>query len=123
MSLSPKDSNKTLVIAIPITGGRLCAHFGHSEWFALLEVDTASGQILSSRQLDPPVHQPGVLPRWLNDQGVNLVIVGGIGRRAQSIFAEQGIEIIVGAPAGSPEDIVRSYLDGNLQLGDNICDH
>jgi len=123
MSSSQKDSNKTLVIAIPVTGGRLCTHFGHSEWFALLEVDTASRQILNSRQLDPPVHQPGVLPRWLNDQGVNLVIVGGIGRRAQSIFAEQGIEIIVGAPAGSPEDIVRSYLDGNLQLGNNICDH
>lgn len=123
MSSSQKDSNKTLVIAIPVTGGRLCTHFGHSEWFALVDVDPASRQILNSRQLDPPVHQPGVLPRWLDSQGVNLVIAGGIGRRAQSMFAAQGIEVIVGAPAESPEDLVRSYLDGDLELGENVCDH
>jgi predicted Fe-Mo cluster-binding NifX family protein len=123
MSSGQKDSNNTLVIAIPVTGGRLCTHFGHSEWFALLDVDTASRQVLNSRQLDPPAHQPGVLPRWLNDQGVKLVIAGGMGRRAQGIFAEQGIEVIVGAPSESPRDVVRRYLDGSLELGENVCDH
>ena len=90
---------------------------------ALLDVDTAKRQMLNSGQLDPPVHQPGVLPRWLHEQGVNLVVAGGMGRRAQDIFAEQGIEVIVGAPAGRPEQIVRSYLDGTLQPGENVCDH
>ncbi len=123
MSSTRKDANKILVIAIPVTGGRLCTHFGHCEWFALVDVDTANRRILNSRQFEPPVHQPGVLPRWLHDQGVNLVVAGGMGRRAQSIFAEQGIEVLVGAPAEPPEHIVRSYLNGTLPLGENVCDH
>ena len=54
---------------------------------------------------------------------MNLVIAGGMGHRAQGIFAENGIEVIVGAPAEPPESIVQSYLDGNLQSGENLCDH
>ena len=123
MSSTERESGETLVIAIPVSGGRLCTHFGHSEWFMLLDVDTAQRQILNSRQLDPPGHQPGVLPRWLHNHGVNLVIAGGMGRRAQGLFAEQGIEVVVGAPSESPEGIVRSYLDGDLKVGENICDH
>lgn len=123
MSSSQEDSNRVLVIAIPVTGGLLCTHFGHCEWFALLEVDVANRQILNSRQLAPPAHQPGTLPRWLHQQGVNLVVAGGMGRRAQDIFDAQGIGVIIGAPAGRPDEIVRSYLDGTLRPGENICDH
>jgi ATP-binding protein involved in chromosome partitioning len=123
MSSTEKDSRSALVIAIPVADGRLCMHFGHCQQFALHDVDTASNEILNSRQLTPPVHQPGVLPRWLHDQGVKLVIAGGMGGRAQSIFSQHGIEVIVGAPAEPPEHIVRSYLDGKLQAGENICDH
>ncbi len=123
MLSTEKDSESALVIAIPVAGGQLCMHFGHCEQFALLDVDTASKEILNSRQLAPPVHQPGVLPRWLHEQGVNLIIAGGMGRRAQNIFAEQDIRVIVGVPAGSPESVVRAYLDDKLQSGENLCDH
>ena len=123
MSSTDKDSNSVQIIAIPIADGRLCMHFGHCEQFALLDVDTAQRTILNTRQMDPPPHEPGLLPRWLNEQGVKLVIAGGMGGRAQNIFAEQGIEVIVGAPADSPESLVRSYLDGSLSSGKNLCDH
>ena len=123
MSSTEKDSKSALVIAIPVAGGQLCMHFGQCEQFALLDVDTAGKEILNSRQLTPPAHEPGLLPRWLHDKGVNLVIAGGMGGRAQGIFAENGIEVVVGAPAEPPESIVRSYLDGKLQPGENICDH
>jgi predicted Fe-Mo cluster-binding NifX family protein len=98
-------------------------HFGHCEQFALLDVNLSEKRILNSRRLDPPAHQPGVLPRWLHDQGVNLVLAGGMGPRAQDIFAQHGIDVIVGVPSGAPDEIVQSYLDGNVQPGENICDH
>lgn len=122
MLSDPKDSNTNLVIAIPVTGGRLCTHFGHCEWFALFEVDTANKQVLSSRHLDPPIYQPGLLPRWLHNQGVNVVIAGGLGQKARSILGEHGIEVHVGAPVERPEGIIRDYLDGRLRLDDNVCD-
>jgi len=43
--------------------------------------------------------------------------------RAQELFAEQGISVSIGAPAGDPEEIVISYMNSVLELGSNICDH
>ena len=123
MSSTETDSKSAFVVAIPVAEGQLCMHFGHCEQFTLLDVDTADKEILNIRHLAPPPHEPGLLPRWLHEQGVSLVIAGGMGQRAQNIFAEQDIRVLVGVPAGEPESIVRAYLDNKLQSGNNLCDH
>jgi len=108
-------------IAIPTANGRLCPHFGHCETFAIATVE--GGAVKSIEMLAPPPHEPGALPRWLRDQGVSVVIAGGMGQRAQAFFGQFGIEVVVGAPADEPARIVRAYLDSALATGDNLCDH
>ena len=110
-------------IAIPTANGKLCMHFGHCETFALLEVDEAAKTIKTSTELDPPPHEPGVLPHWLAGQGADLVIAGGMGQRAQALFEEQNIKVVVGAPPEAPETLAAAWLAGTLQAGDNVCDH
>lgn len=110
-------------IAIPMADGKLCMHFGHCEQFAIVEVDDAAKSITATSYLTPPPHEPGVLPRWLHEQGANVIIAGGMGQRAQSLFAENGIKVVVGAPAGTPQDVASAYLTGTLQVGVNTCDH
>lgn len=110
-------------IAIPLAGGRLAMHFGHCEQFALVEADEATKEIKATSVLSPPPHEPGVLPRWLHEQGADVVIAGGMGQRAQQIFAQQGIRVVVGASADSPDAIAKAYLDGTLASGENLCDH
>lgn len=117
------QNNHKKTIAIPLADGRLCAHFGHCQQFALYEVDMDEQKICGSRKLDPPPHEPGLLPRWLHGENVQVVIAGGMGRRAQDIFRTQGIEVVVGATAEEPEKIVQAYLDSRLSLADNPCDH
>lgn len=112
-----------LKIAIPLAEGKLCMHFGHCEKFAVLDVDQASKKITNRTDLVPPPHAPGVLPVWLHENGVTMVIAGGMGQRAQQIFASNDIEVLVGAPADSPENLVAAYLAGTLKCGDNVCDH
>ena len=73
--------------------------------------------------LQPPGHQPGVLPQWLHEQGATVIIAGGMGQRAQQLFAQNGIEVVVGASAQSPEQLVEAYIKNALQTGENICDH
>jgi predicted Fe-Mo cluster-binding NifX family protein len=46
-----------------------------------------------------------------------------MGARAQGLFAENKIEVVVGAPAETPEALVAAYLDGKLKTGENVCDH
>ncbi len=89
----------------------------------MLEVDREQRRILSREMVTPPPHEPGVLPKWLHEQGANVIIAGGMGQRAQQIFASNDIEVLVGAPADSPENLVAAYLAGTLKCGDNVCDH
>lgn len=53
----------------------------------------------------------------------DVVIAGGMGRRAQQIFAENDIQVVVGAPADTPEELVTAHVNGTLQSGENVCDH
>lgn len=110
-------------IAIPLADGKLASHFGHCERFALLDVDVAAKLILAKEELTPPPHEPGLLPRWLAGKGANLIIAGGMGQRAQGLFAEQGIQVVVGAAAEMPEKLANAYLTGTLASGQNLCDH
>jgi ATP-binding protein involved in chromosome partitioning len=110
-------------IAMPLADGKLCAHFGHCQQFALLDVDEKTKKVTSKQMLTPPPHEPGVLPRWLHQQGANVIISGGMGQRAQQLFSENGIKVIVGAAAETPEKMVEDYLAGTLKTGTNLCDH
>lgn len=110
-------------IALPIADGTLAMHFGHCAQFALVDVDVAAKQVIKTEMVDAPEHQPGLLPRWLGERGANVIIAGGMGSRAQMLFAEQGIQVIVGAPADSLDNLVAAYLNDSLQSGANICDH
>ena len=114
------DGNR-LLIAIPTAGGKLCSHFGHCEQFALIE--TENGKIKGTSMLTPPQHEPGVLPKWLHENGAGVIIAGGMGASAQQLFDQNGIKVITGAPMDSPESLVHQYLSDNLLTGDNACDH
>jgi len=110
-------------IAIPLANGKLSMHFGHCERFALIDVDLDEKKILKREDVDAPPHEPGLLPKWLAERGANVIIAGGMGGRAQGLFAEAGIEVVVGAPSEMPERLVGDFLAGTLQLGGNLCDH
>lgn len=110
-------------IAVPTVEKRLAQHFGHCEEFALVDVDLDSHQVVNTEYVPAPAHQPGLLPRWLAEQNAHVIIAGGMGRRAQALFQEAGVEVVVGAPAEGPETIAQAYLDGTLDTGANLCDH
>ena len=107
--------------AIPLAEGKLTAHFGHCQEFALVEVEDS--QIKNKETLVPPPHEPGVLPKWLHEMGTNVIIAGGMGARALDLFAQNNVKVIVGASALTPEELVKQYLDNALTTGDNLCDH
>ncbi len=109
-------------IAIPVANGMLCPHFGHCDQFAVLDMDER-GNVISRRDETPPPHEPGVLPSWLHSLGVEHVIAGGMGSRAQGIFHENGITLTIGAPVAAPEELASAHMRGALAGGDNLCDH
>ena len=109
--------------AVPITDGKVAAHFGHCSHFALFDVDEETKVIVQKEVVSSPGHQPGVLPAWLAEEGVSAVIAGGMGSRAQALFNESHIEVVIGVLGDDPEKAVLDYIKGELATGDNICDH
>jgi predicted Fe-Mo cluster-binding NifX family protein len=98
-------------------------HFGHCEQLVLIEVEPDGKTIGKKQYLTSPPHEPGALPRWLQEQGATVIIAGGMGSRAQSLFSQNGIQVVIGAEGREPDAIVRSFLDGELETGANACDH
>jgi predicted Fe-Mo cluster-binding NifX family protein len=109
------------LFAIPTEDGKLCAHFGHCEKFAIVE--TEDQKVVNEEYLTPPGHQPGVYPQFLAQQGVSVIISGGMGMKAQQLFAQNNIEVCVGVNAESPKKLVEQYLKDQLKTGQNLCDH
>jgi Mrp family chromosome partitioning ATPase/predicted Fe-Mo cluster-binding NifX family protein len=115
-----KDAT-AMKIAIPIDEGRLTAHFGHASEFAIVQVENR--EIKKSISYPPPAHEPGVLPAWLHELGVSVIIAGGMGQKALSLFGQNGIKVVTGAPGLAPEELVQQYLSDTLVAGENVCDH
>ena len=109
--------------AVPVSGGVMSPHFGHCEQFALIDIDEQQKVITKKELVSSPEHQPGLLPTWLAEKGVNVVIAGGMGPRAQDIFQQNGIGVVIGAMESDPEKAVLNHLNGSLATGDNVCDH
>jgi ATP-binding protein involved in chromosome partitioning len=86
-------------------------------------VDVTSGTPVKTALVTPPPHEPGLLPRWLHEQGATVIIAGGMGQRAHQLFAQSDIKVVVGAPADTAENLVTAYLSGTLVSGQNACDH
>ena len=93
---------------------RVSGHFGRCPYFIIAEVD--NNQVTSATALANPYaqhHQPGQVPQFINQQGVNVMLSGGMGRRAVDFFNQFGIDVATGA-AGTVGQAVQAYLDGKL---------
>lgn len=111
----------TKMIAVPTSNGKLDGHFGHCKQFAMVQVDDKG--IKETKYIDAPPHQPGLLPRWLAERGATDIIAGGMGQRAINLFNERGVNVFVGAPALTPEELVEGFLNETLNFSANYCDH
>jgi ATP-binding protein involved in chromosome partitioning len=108
-------------IAVPVVNEELSMHFGHCEHFAIVDVE--NGEIKSINYYNPPQHAPGVYPQWLAQEGVNTIITGGMGVRAQELFTQNGIKVVFSGEIATPETLISKYLSGGLKESDNTCDH
>lgn len=105
-------------IAVASENKKITDHFGHCLNFNIYTAD--NGQIISIESIPNPGHRPGFLPRFLHDQGVNVIISGGMGGGAIDIFNENNIEVIVGA-SGDAEKAATEYLTGHLKSTGSVC--
>ena len=105
-------------IAISTDAGFVSAHFGRCPSFTIAEIE--EGKVLKIEEINNPGHQPAFLPNFLAEHGVKYIICGGMGRRAQDLFAEKEIIPIVGV-TGKIEEVIEKFVKGQLKEGESLC--
>jgi predicted Fe-Mo cluster-binding NifX family protein len=109
-------------IALPHEYGHVNQHFGRSREFAVIEADgekILSQKIISAESLQ---HNHEGLAGLMQKEGIDVVIVGGIGARALAPLKENGLEVITGA-SGKIAEVVGRYLRGELVSSTAVCSH
>lgn len=113
-------TQNTKKIAIAQDGSLVSQHFGHCMSYALFNF--ADGKMTRLPDLKSPAHEPGLLPRLLAAEGVNIVIAGGMGPKAIDLFDANGIEVILGA-SGDLGLVAEAFAKGTLLTGSSTCSH
>jgi predicted Fe-Mo cluster-binding NifX family protein len=114
-----------LKIAIPVVDGRLLGHLGETKQFALVEADEQRRVMVRMQVVAAPPHEPGSFPRWLREQGVQVLIVGhkGIGQRALDNLIHHGVEVRGGRPGAPVDALVVACFGGQLPRIREECGH
>ena len=105
-------------IAISTDKGNVSPHFGRCPTFTIVEI--ADGKIIKKEETPNPGHHPGFLPEFLKEKGVECIICGGMGPRAQSLFTQKKINVILGVE-GKINDVIDKLLKGELKGGESLC--
>jgi len=91
-------------VAISTDQGYVSAHFGRCSTYTVVEV--REGQMLSREEIANPGHQPGFLPQYLSEKGVNCIIV----------------ETIIGVQ-GTVDEVIEKFIKQDLEVGEDLCGH
>jgi predicted Fe-Mo cluster-binding NifX family protein len=106
-------------VAISTDADYVSPHFGRCPCFTIVEIE--EGKILSKEIVNNPGHQPAFLPQFLSERGVSYIIAGGMGRRAEALFSEKGIETLVGI-SGRVDEVIDKLIKGTLEGAESLCE-
>lgn len=107
-------------VAIPCEKEKVAQHFGRCESYAIFDIE--GGKILNKEIIANPGHEPGFLPKFLADRGVQKVICCGIGPRAVQLFESFGIEVFAGVE-GNVNKVIKEFIEGKLKSDFSKCEH
>ncbi len=90
-------------------------HFGHCPYFVIVDVDGTTVHGVES--IPNPLaeeHNAGDLPAFMKERGIDVIITGGMGPRAEQFFESYGIKTATGA-YGKVKDVLEAYLKGEVK--------
>lgn len=104
--------------AISTDGEYVSAHFGRCPSYTIVDIE--ENKVIKKEIIENPGHHTEYLPQFLNEKNVDVIVAGGMGRRAQGLFAEANIETLVGV-SGKIDEVIEQLVKGTLKGIENPC--
>ena len=105
-------------VAISTDAGSVSAHFGRCPQYTVVDIE--NGSVLTREEVANPGHQPGLIPKFLKERGVDCMVAGGMGTRAIMLFEELGMQTILGV-SGGIDNVIGQLSRGELKGGESLC--
>ena len=99
-------------IAISTEGDYISPHFERCSHFTIIDIENRS--VIRKKIVANPGRSPEFIPRFLYENGVDLIVAGRMGLGASGFFDELGIRSIVGT-SGQIDEVIGQLLKGNLK--------
>ncbi len=107
-------------IAIATDNNRVAKHFGRCPNYTIATIE--DNEVSNIEVIPNPGHEPGFLPQYLFEKGVECIIAGGMGPRAEKLFVDRNIHTIVGV-TGNIDNVVHDFKEGKLKGAESLCHH
>lgn len=108
-------------LAVTYENGMIFQHFGHTAQFKVYDIE--DNELKSTEILDTNGNGHGALADFLVQNGVKVLICGGIGGGAQNALAKAGIQLF-GGVTGEADAAVNALLGGKLRWNPDVkCNH
>jgi predicted DNA-binding protein (UPF0251 family)/predicted Fe-Mo cluster-binding NifX family protein len=119
---SRNDQGERMIVAVPYLQGNVNAHFGSTQ--AFLVAETAEGKIekASVFQVQGMQHNHAGIAGFLKEQGVEVILAGGMGGPMQQALKMQGFELYCGV-SGPATEAVEAFLRGEIEQSESTCGH
>ena len=87
-------------------------HFGRVSHYTIIDLEKETIQVIQNTSN----HMGGSLdpPEILKNEGVNVMVCAGLGRKAINLFDQMGIDVYIGA-TGLVRDAISAFKHGRLQ--------
>ena len=105
-------------VAISTDGDFVSAHFGRCPSFTIVDIE--NDEITNKEIVENPGHEPGFIPQFLHQRGVECIVCGGMGMRATGLFNELGVQTMVGVN-GKVDEVIEKLQKGTLEGGESLC--
>ncbi len=109
-------------IAVPYLAGDVNAHFGCTESFLIAEADNGQVVRASVFEVDGMQHDHSGIAGFLKQQGVDVILAGGMGAPMQQALKMQGFELYCGV-TGRAGEAVEAFLRGDIEQSHSTCGH
>lgn len=108
-------------VAVTYQNGQVFQHFGHTEEFKIYTVQ--NDEVKDGTVVPTLGSGHGALAGFLQQQGVDVLICGGIGAGAKQALTEAGIRLY-GGVTGLADEAVKALAAGKLQFDPDVaCSH
>jgi predicted Fe-Mo cluster-binding NifX family protein len=111
-----------MIVAVPYLEGQVNAHFGSTRAFLLAEATDGTVERTAVYEVQGMQHNHAGIAGFLKEQGVSVILAGGMGAPMQQALKLQGFELYCGV-SGPAVGAVEAFLRGEIEQSESTCGH